>query len=116
VSKQLQFSTKFEQVLYGSLLGDGCLPNDINSRNARFSEKHNVRQKDYLLWKKDILEERIKFGKISYDKRRDIIGIRSHSNPLLTLTRNIFYPNGRKVIRKNILEKLSLLGLAMRRL
>lgn len=46
-----------EQVLIGSLLGDGCLTYmGKTSVNVSFTEKHSLAQEKYLLWKKQILD------------------------------------------------------------
>ena len=47
-----------QQILFGSLLGDGHVTNELK---ARFSENHCLRQKDYLIWKKEDLREKIRF-------------------------------------------------------
>jgi hypothetical protein len=36
------------QVLFGSLLGDGCLSDEAKAKNVRYSENHCLRQKNYL--------------------------------------------------------------------
>lgn len=42
-----------QQILFGSLLGDGHVTNETK---PRFSEAHCLRQKDYLMWKKSIIQ------------------------------------------------------------
>jgi len=44
------------RLLKAMVIGDGCLDIRDRYRNARFSIMHSVKQKDYLLWKKDLLE------------------------------------------------------------
>lgn len=54
------------EVLYGSMLGDGCLEAiETNKSNSRFVEKHGIKQNDYLQWKCDELKPfttDVKFG------------------------------------------------------
>ncbi|MBD3261649.1 MAG: hypothetical protein GF334_08220, partial [Candidatus Altiarchaeales archaeon] len=45
-----------EQLLVGSLLGDGSLSAPKNSKGARYSEGHSEKQKEYLRWKRDKLK------------------------------------------------------------
>ena len=78
-------NNEVKQVLFGSLMGDGCLPKESKGVNIRFSEKHSFKQKDYLLWKKNIFEREFIFGKTSYEEDKKIIGIRSHVDKRLTM-------------------------------
>lgn len=55
---------EIEQVLIGSLLGDGSV-HRRKKNNAYFYEQHGLKQKNYLEWKKAILE---KLFKVSYRK------------------------------------------------
>ena len=98
-----------QQVLFGSLLGDGHVTNEAN---PRFSEKHCLRQKEYLLWKKFILEKEFAFGKMTREKGRNIAGVRSRVSEKLILIRALFYPNKRKILNSNILQQLGPLALA----
>lgn len=105
-----KLNNKVKQVLFGSLLGDGSISDEIR---ARFSEKHCLRQKDYLSWKKEILEKEFVFGEIFYDKNRKIFSIRSCGDIRLTQIRTIFYPNDKKIVIPDILEQLTPLALAV---
>ncbi|MEK6881088.1 MAG: hypothetical protein AABY22_15825, partial [Nanoarchaeota archaeon] len=49
-----------EQVLLGSLLGDGSLRNLKKRKNTLYIENHSLKQKEYLLWKRDILDNFLK--------------------------------------------------------
>lgn len=44
-------------VILGSLLGDGSLAMNKGYVNARFSFRHSVKQKNYFLWKTELLKE-----------------------------------------------------------
>lgn len=105
-------NNEVKQVLFGSLMGDGCLSKEVKGVNVRFSEKHSFKQKDYLLWKKNIFEREFILGKTSYEKDKKIIGIRSHVDKRLTRIRILFYPNGKKIVTQSILNQLNSLGLA----
>lgn len=105
-----------EQVLLGSLLGDGCLHINKKNRekNAKFYESHSIKQKSYLLWKKIILQYFLII------KIRDeikgiyhISNLRSLSNSILNKYHKLFYPNGKKIVTEEILNKLKPLGLAV---
>lgn len=105
-----------EQVLIGSLLGDGNLRRPTKNRNAVYSEEHCLKQADYLKWKNDFLgfkeclvtrtDVRRK-GKKTYQQ----CCIYSPATPELNVYHTLFYPNGKKTITNTILNKLDLLGI-----
>lgn len=95
-----------EQILLGSLLGDGCIVNNTHN-NLHYEEGHSLRQKDYLLWKNKYLKfnERVtKLNRIKIDKG-DTRGLRK--------LYQLFYGSGKKKVTKTILGKLTPLGLAV---
>ncbi len=50
----------FEQVVLGSLLGDGSCLKHTRSKNAYFSERHCIEQAEYLNWKRQIIGQQVK--------------------------------------------------------
>lgn len=101
-----------EQVLIGSLLGDGCVFIDKRQKNANFSEAHAIKQSDYLRWKARILS--LHFGgKVSYDSYNEKIKYFSQTHPFLTEVRYKWYPNNGKIVPEDELQKLDALGLAV---
>lgn len=44
-------------IILGSLLGDGSLAMNPGYKNARFSFRHSINQKEYFFWKMKMLEE-----------------------------------------------------------
>jgi len=111
--EEKNMNDEVKQILFGSLLGDGCLPKDNVITSARFSERHCLKQKEYLLWKKNLLKKELVFENIYYDKNKKIIGIRSRFSKELMIIRTIFYPNGKKVVSWDILNQLTPLGFAV---
>jgi hypothetical protein len=51
-----QLDNKTSQILLGSLLGDGFCLLPTNGKSFIFSERHSFKQKDYVIWKKDMLK------------------------------------------------------------
>ena len=96
------------QILIGSLLGDAGLVKP--GKNVIFREKHCIKQKDYLLWKRELLNKIVP-TKLIYSKNQPMI----YSGALKRLNKiyEMFYPNGKKIIREGILEELNFLGLAV---
>ncbi|GAJ13929.1 unnamed protein product, partial [marine sediment metagenome] len=111
-----------EQVLIGSMLGDGCIGCYPKYRDAWFTESKKIEHIDYLGWKAKILSE---FGG-SIREREGESGLphlgsrqfkaavfRTFVHPLFTQLRHIWYPNGKKVVPEGELQKLDELGLAV---
>lgn len=115
-----------KQILFGSLLGDGGITKD-----GCFSEKHSLNQHEYLQWKKIRLSKNLQFINDIFTKRgvykfgdRDIYrndilriatkrAIASKNYLILDKLRKQFYSDGKKVITKEILYQLTLLGLSV---
>ena len=117
-----------EQVLLGSLFGDAFLRKNkskskgivknLKKIGVSFKETHCIKQKDYLLWKKEILLKSFIFGKdYNRDDKKGHYGytISSLTSPLLDEYYPYFYPTGkgRKVFTLEMLNKLKPFGLAV---
>lgn len=68
VGSQRKLTKRQKEILIGMLLGDGCL--EKNGRNVRLRIDHGTKQKDYLDWKYEELQNlatakpRLVIGKI----------------------------------------------------
>ncbi|NIO23292.1 MAG: hypothetical protein GTN38_04680 [Candidatus Aenigmarchaeota archaeon] len=108
-----------KQILLGSLLGDGAVYQRAKN-TSYYSEVHSIKQKDYLLWKNAICFEKFD-SKIrtykGYEKKQgkyyEKIGVYSRSLNNLLIYRKLFYPNGIKKVRQEILDQINGLGLAI---
>ena len=102
-----------EQILYGSLLGDGCIHRPKNRMGYQYTETHSIKQKDYLLWKNVYFN--ITFGYYNTSVANKVYKIcsiySSVNDSLCKELRKEFYPNGKKVITRKILDKINELGL-----
>ena len=112
-------SSETEQVLIGSLLGDGGLILPKKGINAYFREMHSIKQKEYLEWKKGYLKvfnPKLKYMS-TFDTRTNKYYhhavLWTNINPLLTMYRELLYKNKRKKIGGDILNKVDLLALAI---
>ncbi len=108
-------------VILGSLLGDGSLALDKRYKNARFSFKHSISQKDYFFWKVGLLTE------ISGDKNHWYQGLKTgvdgwggpklrfQSRALDQLTKlyNLTTQRGKKVVKRKWLNLMTPLALAI---
>jgi len=107
---------KSEEIILGSLLGDGSLRIHKDYKNARFSFRHSVRQKDYFFWKVSQLKDIS--GKNCYWESKDRDGFggkklryQSIATERLTDLYNLVCKKGKlKIQRKwlNLLTPLSL--------
>ena len=113
----LVFNKEQEQILLGSLLGDGCIyiaNKGTIYNHFKFSEEHSLKQKDYLLWKNSYLN----FNKPNF-REKNINNIKYNStflnktNFMFKQYFNLFYSNNKKVVTKEILDKLEPLGIAV---
>ena len=114
-----------EQVLLGSLFGDGSLERRkprgkgiIKKRwiGPRFREVHSINQKEYLLWKKEILSQTFIIKNYTiFTRKEKETSICSLNSPLLEKYYSYFYPTGKgkKIFTLEMLNKLKPLGLAI---
>lgn len=121
--KSLIITENTHQIIIGSLLGDGSMVDGISTRLVI---NHSVLQKDYALYKKELLE---KENVIVYFRERKLsqiekkikdrvikdngyVTVETLKTPDLLCYRNAFYPLGKRTIPK-ITETLNALGLAI---
>lgn len=105
-----------QQVLIGSLLGDGGIYHGKRYRNALFVESHSLKQSDYLKWKAGILIKHFGGAVFPYTKissPRKGLTLQTRTSPILTEFRHRWYPNGKKIIPREDIERLGSLGLAV---
>lgn len=120
-----------EQVLLGTVVGDGCLVK--RARSTEIQLAHCEKQKEYLLWKVKLLQQSgIQFysyecsygkdenGKVKYcSKNSNVIPcykqIFYHSNAYIELNDyyKMFYRGRQKVIRRRILNLFQPIALAI---
>lgn len=106
MNNNLVFNKEQEQILLGSLLGDGCINlSKTNYFRYRYSEKHSFKQEAYLLWKNSYLNFKLDYNNEECRIRK--------SNLSFKYYKELFYPTGKKIVTRGILNKLELLGLAI---
>lgn len=113
---------ELEQFIRGSLLGDGSIPKkEKASRNYRMTFGHGEKQKEYLKWKHDFLEEYLLAGaivKVVAKSDRYISGecvsyhSKSKAHPIFSKYRELYYKDKREINREDIVN-LDLFGLAI---
>lgn len=114
--RKMQLNPNVEQVLLGSLCGDGGLYIGKTDKNSYFKETHGVNQKNYLFSKMRILKQQLTMKIVNIISRKNIsVSVRSFVHPTLTILHKLFYRKGirNKLISREILNRLKPLGLAI---
>jgi len=109
-----------EQVLIGSILGDGSI-----NKHGAYQETHCEKQKDYLFWKRKILKKEFKINmryKIIDKKNRDNPNYWTKQNqyllytrvsPLLKEYRELCYPDGKKIVSDEFIKRIGKLAIVV---
>jgi len=108
MTRMMKLTKQQTNVLVGTILGDGFLQK-TGEKNARLRLEHSQKQKDYVLWKGNIFG-RLFQGKPNYlerihPKSREAYKYcrwQSSTGPAFGKWRKYFYPNGKKIIPKDI--------------
>lgn len=104
------FTDEQEQILLGSLLGDGCIM-DRSSRNPIYTETHSIHQLEYISWKQTKLYPFI--TRVSIGHKNTQAQIRSVALPQLKFYRGVFYPDGNKLVPVEALDWLDDIAVAV---
>ena len=121
ISWEVGGMTKLQRlVLIGSILGDGFLQK-TGKNNARLRLEHGLKQKEYLIWKCQILENFFQSKPVILKRKNPIFGktyqyirAQSYSNQEFGEFYRLFYNEGRKIIPEQISTLLNdPLGLAV---
>ncbi|MFH1364684.1 MAG: hypothetical protein ABIH52_03420 [Candidatus Aenigmatarchaeota archaeon] len=110
-----------KQILLGSLLGDGTLSySSKTKKSAYYRETHSSKQEGYLIWKNMIcfthfVSRLIKYKQFEKTQQKyyEKIRVSTRSSDLFLDLRELFYPNGIKVVSREILNQLNELGIAV---
>ena len=110
-------NVKTEQVLLGSLLGDGRLHMPPRGITPHYKEMHSLSQKEYLIWKNRFLKGKIGIGEspihLATGKKYKYCLLWTRTRSDFLFYYNIAYRNGRKRVTKELLDRIGPLGLAV---
>lgn len=125
LKKDVVITPRQRSFLIGSLLGDATMRVGEGAVNANFKIEHGLQQKEYVLWKYQILKDLV-YTEPKISMRKDREGnayekswwFRTIRHPLLTEIYDRFYTRegfrtGRKIIPKDIGESLDAFALAV---
>lgn len=106
------------EMLFGSLFGDAGVYLSSGSRHYHLMICHSPKQKEYMEWKEGFLKplttgikQATHFHRIR-QKNYTTLTMRSTNHSYFTRLRKVFYPYGKKLIRRKLLNKLTPIGLA----
>ncbi len=107
--KDEKITSNQEQILFGSILGDGNLKKN-NEQTAYFREEHSSKQKKYVAWLSKVLSNLISNTCLRTKRGNAII----ESRHLLKFgdLYNTFYNKGKKIVPREVVNKINPLGLA----
>lgn len=109
------------QLLLGSMLGDGSITKRGAGKHCRFSLAHSAKQKDYIQHKHEIfksygLANKLSFNTIRNKRYKDgkfhEYRFKTKGAPIFSRYRELFYPEGKKII-PDIISNLDERGLAI---
>lgn len=109
--KDFSVSRRQEHIIYGTLMGDGCIEKDLvnKNKNACLSIKHSINQKEYVDWKFNELKNLCNLNPKEINGR---YRFRTFNHPYFSDLREKFYSK-KKTIKMDILNKLSPLSVAV---
>lgn len=103
-------------ILIAISIGDGYLKKDINSKSVLLKLLHSIKQKEYLIWKVNLVRKICggKENKIVEFNNNGYLGIYwSKANDYFRVIRKWLYKDRKKVLTRNLLNKLTPMGIAI---
>jgi len=117
---EILISSIQDQIIIGTMMGDGSTHIQASSVNPSFSVGHKEADKEYLLWKYSQLETTGLFRnppylKVKKAKSREFRswGMRTIQHPKIKEYHELFHSQNKKVVNQEILDRMGLLGLAV---
>lgn len=127
--RKVELTNMQKQVIIGSSLGDAYIEPSDSNKTASIVFKHSIKQKDFLEFKKNCLttlmypSKQCMIMKTRTSKREsnlkgrmiksEVIETETMHHPCLKYYRDIFYPNGVKIVPKEIIEEIDAMGIAI---
>ncbi len=107
------FSTRTEEIILGTLLGDGCLNKEGHCKYAKLRVFHSPKQEIYIHWLRNQLQELQPSDVHPNGDEWGTLRFYTPPHPRLTEMFELCYPGGIKTITVDWLRKLSPLSLAV---
>lgn len=119
---QITESVELQQLILGSILGDGHIGISTKNKSARLSIAHTTKQKEYIEFKYNIFKKyNLAPIKISnnflrnkkLNKVYEEFRFKTLAHPLFLKYHTCFYNNNIKILNYDILKELDALGIAI---
>ncbi|HEX8847750.1 MAG TPA: hypothetical protein VF791_24125 [Pyrinomonadaceae bacterium] len=109
--------TELRAAIIGMVAGDACIRKQNFCRSVSLRIKHAERQKEYLEYKRDILQNLFKVWEISIRPINNSgypgVSVETRTHPKLRAIHKWFYRDGKKRFSRRILNYLTPLGIAL---
>ena len=105
-------SIQVKEIVLGGLLGDGSLKINDKYKNARYSFRHSIKQKDYFFWKVNQLKE-ISNEKCFWEQEDEKLRYQSVALENLTEIHSLTNKGNKLCIKRKWLNLLTPLSLAV---
>lgn len=112
---KVPFTKEQKDLIVGIVLGNGCIAkHGIKNKSYRLIVEHYERQKDFLMWKKDILGNFVNVINKREDKKKNsiIYSFTTATHNGFKFYRDLFYDGNKKVIQDELINHISPLSLA----
>lgn len=109
----LHFSAESMALVHGTLFGDASLGTSGRNKFAGLSVSHAAKSRQYLEWKRELLQELKPHAVRSNSDRWGTLRFQTPPHPQLQKLREALYPNGKKTIFPEFLEVLTPAALAL---
>jgi recombination protein RecA len=114
IKKNLFLTKNQQEIIAGTLLGDGHLETQDSGKTYRLKIEHCDAQKEYLKWLYQEFKSWIPSEPYTKVKKDNVyIGVRTYSHKAFQTYGRIFYHQGKKIIPKMIEKLLTPLSLAI---
>jgi hypothetical protein len=115
ILKETPLTKEQKDFIVGTTLGDGSIILSGRRKTPYFKVSHCEKQKDYLMWKKEMLGNLVNNVTRLEDKRGNSIMYSFHTiaHKDLSKLHKLFYENNKKIIKNEIDAYITPLGLAV---
>lgn len=101
-------SKQVEQVVIGSVLGDGSI-----GERGNYTESHCSRQEDYLRWKRILFDKYFQGSTFRYYGKEKCYHLYVPKQKIFQEYRELCYPNGKKIISNKFIKRIGKLAICI---
>lgn len=111
--RKVPLTNKQREFVIGTLLGDGCI--GTSGKFKRLQMRQSIKQIDYLLWKKDVMENLTNnvYKQVQKNRNSTIVHCSTIGHQDFNFFHKLFYSNNKKIIRDEIINHLTPFAMAV---